>query len=100
MIVQFQNSEEQTIVEIAEEEKPYICRGFSIRNTTRKQWAIFLSYIREDVTDIPLASYRSRELAMIDLEMLKRKILPESDQEKAQEEEHSEEEFSSLEHLS
>lgn len=99
MIVQFQNSEEQTIVEIAEEEKPYICRGFSIRKTTRKQWAIFLSYVREDVIDIPLASYRSRELAMIDLEMLKRKILPESDQEKAQEEEHSEDEFSSMEHL-
>ena len=100
MIVQFQNSEEQTIVEIAEDEKPYICRGFSIRKTTGRQWAIFLSYIREDVTDIPLASYRSRELAMIDLEMLKRKIFPEPDQEKVQTEEQSEDEFSSMEHLS
>ncbi len=87
MIIQFRNSEEQTIVEIADDEKPYICRGFSIRNTTRKQWSIILSYIREDVIDIPLASYSSREAALIDLEMLKRKILPDSDQEKAQEEE-------------
>jgi len=99
MIVQFQNSEEQTIMEIAEDEKPYICRGFSIRKTPGRQWAIFLSYVREDVMDIPLASYKSRESAMIDLEMLKREILPEAEQEKVQEEELSEDEFSTLEHF-